>query len=458
METDLRDQRDVGDMRIVIIGAGQVGKTIAADLATAHDVVVVDKDKNLVESLQYEVDVLTVAGDGTSLSTLEDINVADSDLFIACTDDDRANLIACGTAKTLGDPFTIARTKSTQYLRTWERDQQAFGVDFIVCSDLLTAETIVRVIGLPSAIDVDPFAGGLVQMAEFAISSECPIAGQTIAEADRFESLTFAGLFRDDEMIIPTGKTTIESGDRAVVIGSPESVQQFAMGLESEKTPATADEIVIFGGSDIGYHTARLLEDRGLSPRLIERDHDRARELAEELPKTSVMEHDVTDTDFLVREHVDEADTVVATLESDEKTLLTAVLAKRIGCRRVIATVESGDYVKLFEEIGIDVAINPREVTAEEIIRFSFDNPAENVAVLENDQAEVLELELGEDSELVGHPLHELDAMIDGQFVVGAITRNHEFVIPRGNTELQAGDHIVVFAETPLVSEITAMA
>ena len=445
-------------MRVVVIGAGQVGTEIAADLAPAHEVVVIDCDEELVETLQYEIDALTIAGDGTSLETLEGASVGEADLFISCTDDDRVNLIACGTAKVLGDPFTIARTKRTQYLRTWEHDQRAFGVDFLVCSDLLTAETIVRVIGLPAALDVDPFAGGLVQMAEFEISDTCPVAGQRIAEADRFESLTFAGLFRAGEMIIPTGDSIIEPGDRAVVIGTPESVQQFAMGLDTDETPSSSDEIVIFGGSEIGYHTARLLEERNMSPRLIEQDHDRAREIAEELPNTVVMEHDVTDTEFLSREHVDEADTVVATLESDEKTLLTAILAKRIGCQRVVATVESGEYVRLFEEIGIDVAINPREVTAEEIIRFSFDSPAENVAVLENDQAEVLELELGAESELVGHPLRDLDEMIDGQFVVGAITRDRQFVIPRGETELRVGDHIVVFAETPLVSEITAMA
>lgn len=445
-------------MRVVIIGAGEVGTAIAGNLASEHDVVVIEEDEQRAEKLKYELDVLTLPGDGTSLETQETAEIDTADMVIACTDDDRTNLVACSTAKTLGDAFTIARTKSVEYLRTWERDNRAFGVNFMVCSDLLTAEDIVRVIGLPAAIDVDPFAGGLVQMAEFEISDDSPVAGQTVAEADRWDSLTFAGLFRNGDLLIPRGDTRIEADDRAVVIGSPESVQSFAMDIAPETTPDSADEIVIIGGSEIGYHTARLLEERSLSPRLIEEDGDRARRLAEQLPETVVMEHDATDTEFLVREHVDEADVVVATMETDEQNLLTAVLAKRLGVDRVIAIVENVEYVDLFQEIGIDVAINPREVTAEEITRFSFDSVAKNLSVLEHDQAEVLELELSADSKLAGRTLEELATELEEPFVVGAITRDHSFVVPRGNTTLRAGDHIVVFVETTFVDDIISMA
>jgi len=445
-------------MRVVIIGAGEVGTAIAEDLAAKHDVVVIDTDSERAESLKYDLDVLTLVGDGTSLETQESANVADSDLVIACTDDDRANLVACGTAKTQGSPFTIARTKSTEYLRTWERSESAFGVDFMVCSDLLTAEDIVRVIGLPTAVDIDPFAGGLVQMAEFEISADSPISGKTIAEADTFDSLTFAGLFRDGDILVPSGDTCIKAGDRAVVIGSPESVQSFAVDIAPESTPDSADEIVIIGGSDIGYHTARLLEERNFSSTLVEEDETRARRLAEELPDTLVMQNDATDTDFLVREHMDEADVLLASLDSDERNLLVAVLAKRLGVDRVIAVVENLEYVDLFEEIGIDLAINPREETAEEIIRFSFESVAENLSVLEHDQAEVLEFKLESDSELLGRPLADIDATTDFPFVIGAVTRGRSFVSPRGDTELQVGDHIVVFLETEYVDEFTALA
>jgi K+ transport systems, NAD-binding component len=346
-------------MHVVIIGAGEVGTSIAASLASDHEVVVIDVDPDRADQLKYELDVLTIAGDGTASEIQTAANVGRADMVIACTDNDQTNLVACGTAKTLGDGFTIARVKSTDFLRTWEGSEGAFGVDFMVCTDLLTAENIVRVIGLPAAIDVDPFASGLVQMAEFEIDEESPVAGQTVLEADRFESLTFVGLFRDGEMTIPRGDTGIEAGDRAVVIGSPESVQAFATDVAPDTTPGRADEIVVVGGTEIGYQTARLLEERDFKPRLIERETDRARWLAENLPNTVVMEHDATDTEFLSREHVDDADILVTALQSDEKNLLVSVLAKRLGVDRVIAVVDSPDYVTVFEEIGIDIAINP---------------------------------------------------------------------------------------------------
>jgi trk system potassium uptake protein TrkA len=444
-------------MRVVIIGAGEVGTAIADDLATKHDVVVIDIDSERAESLKYDLDVLTLVGDGTSLETQESADVADADLVIACTDDDRVNLVACGTAKTLGSPFTIARTKSTEYLRTWERSEGAFGVNFMVCSDLLTAEDIVRVIGLPTAIDIDPFAGGLVQMAMFEISPDSPIGGMTVAEADTFDSLTFAGLFRNGDILVPSGDTSIKGGDRAVVIGGPESVQSFAMEIAPESTPNNADDIVIVGGTDIGYHTARILEERNFSPTIVEKHEQRARYLAEELPNTLVMQHDATDTDFLKREHLDDADVLLAALNSDERNLLIAMLAKRLGVERVVAIVENLEYVELFEEIGIDVAINPRQETAEEIIRHTLESVAENLSVLQHDQAEVLEFAIDSESDLLGRTLAEIDADTDFSFVIGAITRGRSIVSPRGDTKLQAGDHIVVFLETEYVDAFTSL-
>ncbi len=445
-------------MDVVIIGAGEVGTSIAASLAPDHEVVVVDIDPDRAEQLKFELDVLTIAGDGTAADVQTAANVGDADIVIACTDDGRTNLVGCGTAKTLGDGFTIARVKSTEYLRTWEESEGAFGVDFMVCTDLLAAENIVRVIGLPAAIDVDPFAGGLVQMAEFEITAASSVAGESVSEADRFESLTFAGIFRDDEMILPRGDTTIEPDDRTVMIGSPESVQAFATGVAPDATPGQAADIVIVGGSEIGYQTARLLEELELKPRIIEQDADRARWLAENLPDSVVMEHDATDTEFLTREHVDEADVVVSALRSDEKNLLVAVLAKRLGVDRVIAVVDSPDYVTVFEEIGIDIAINPRTVTAEEITRFTYESVAENIAVLENDQAEVLELELGEGCGLVGRPIADLVDSVDARFVIGAITRDHTLVTPRGDTVLEPGDHVILLVESSAVSDIVSMA
>ncbi len=440
-------------MRVLIVGAGEVGSSIAASLADGHEVVVVDTDADRVERLTYAVDVLAIEGDGTDLSTLREADVGKADIVIASTDADEVNLAVCATVKTVTDAFTIARVKRTHYLETWNNSKGAFGVDSMVCTDLLSAQAIVRVIGLPTARDVDPFAGGQVQMAEVEIPDESPIANQTVQEADRFEKLTFAAVFRDDEVTVTRGDTVIRGGDKLVVIGTPDAVRAFAADVSP--TQEDVEDVVVVGGSDVGRLLAELLERRGYRPRLIEQDPECARALAEALPGTTVLEHDATDMSFLEREHVGDADAVVSALDSDERSLLVSLLAKRLGVDRTIAVVTEPTYVDLFETVGVDVAVNPREVTAEEITRFTRDQRAENVAILESDAAEVLEIEIDAESALVGRPIQEVVPELSAGMVIGAIARGNEMVTPRGDTVVREGDHVVVFVRTEDIEEVT---
>jgi len=441
-------------MRVLVVGAGEVGSSIAASLADSHEVVVVDVDADRTEELTYEHDVLAVEGDGASLDTLAEASVDAADIVIASTDDDATNLAICGTAKTVSDAFTIARVQNRAYLRTWRRAQGVFGVDFMVCTDLLAAQAIVRVVGLPTARDVDPFAGGCVQMAEFEVPEGSPLDGQTVREADRFDELTFAAVIRGDEVEIARGDTVIRSGDGAVVIGRPESVREFASAVAPAERGA--DDVVIVGGSSIGALTAELLGERGFATRLVERRPERARELAEALPETTVLEHDATDAEFLAREHVGEADLVVAALDSDERNLLVSLLAKRLGASRAVAVADNPDYVELFEAVGVDVALNPREVVAEEITRFTRARRMENVAIIEPGSAEVLEVEVDAESVLAGRRIREAVADLPDGVVVGAITRDGAFVTPRGDTLIEAGDHVVAFVREDAIEETTA--
>ncbi len=439
-------------MRVLVIGAGEVGSSIAASLADDHEVVVVDVDGDRVEALTYSADVLAIEGDGTSLSTLESAGIEDAGMVIASTDDDQTNLVVCSTATVLGDAFAIARVRNTTFYETWRRSQHAFGVDFMVCTNLLTAETIVRIAGLPAARDVDPFAGGRVQMAEFEVAPDSPIANRTVREADQFEGLTFAGVIDGDEVTIPTGETVLEPDVKLVVIGTPESVRAFS------DTVATGDEqardIVVIGGGAVGGETARLLIEGGRRPTVIDHDETRARELAEELQGATVLHHDATDVDFLVREHVDKADLAVVALDTDERTLLVSLLARQVGTRRTVAVVDTAEYVQLFEAVGVDVAINPRELTAEEITRFTHDRRTENVALIETDRAEVLEIEVDGDSALLDKPIRESVGGLPRGVVIGAITREGAVITPRGDTVVREGDHVVVFVEASVLDEV----
>jgi trk system potassium uptake protein TrkA len=396
--------------------------------------------------------VLTICGDGTDLEMLREAGLEQADLVIASTDNDETNAVVCGAAKAASDAFTIARVRRRTLLETWQGSQGAFGVDFMVCTDLLTAQAIFRISGLPSAHDVDTFAGGLIRMAEFDIPADSPIADKTVMEADCYDSLTFAAIFRDDEMVVTRGDTIIQGGDRVVVIGSPESINAFAD--EVARTPDEAEEVVIVGASEIGFQPAREFEDHGFRPRLIERDPDRAREVAEALPNTMVMENDATDAEFLAREHVDEADVVIAALDSDEKNLLVSLLADRLGVDRTVAIIETPEYAELFETVGVDVAINPREETAEEIVRFTRADNTEKVAMLEHDLAEVIEIEIGEDSVLVDRPIADAATDLPEGVVIGAISRGGKHITPRGSTIVQPGDHVIVFVDSAALDEV----
>jgi len=443
-------------VRVIVVGAGEVGTSIAENLADTHDVVVVERDPSVVEELTYSVDVLPVQGDGTDLAVLREAGVGDADMLIASTDDDEVNIVACGAAKTAGDVFTIARVKRRDLLTTWQGAERAFNVDFMVSSDLLTAEAIFRISGLAGARDVDTFAGGLVRMAEFELERPCAVAGRTVSEADRWEALTFAAIFRDDDVLVPRGDTVIEADDRVVVIGSHDAVTEFAadVGPGESNDP---DDVVIVGGTAVGFQTAQVFEQHGYGPRLIERDPDRARELAEALPQSTVLQNDATDVDFLTSEYVDEADIVVAALDSDEQNLLVSLLAERIGVDRTVSIVETPEYVELFEAVGVDIAVNPREETAEEIIRFTRDARPEKIAMLEHDRAEVLEIELDGESVLVGRRLAEAMAELPGGVVVGAASRAGDLITPRGETVLEAGDHVVVFVEASVLDDVVAV-
>ena len=443
-------------MRVIVVGAGQVGSNIAASLEHDHHVVVIDTDPSRIEAITYSHDVLTVQGDGTAIETLEEAGIENADLVIASTDIDETNIVICGAAKAVSDPFTIARVKQTGLLRTWERSEGAFGVDFMVGTNLQTAQSIVRIAGLPGAHDAETFADGVVQMAEFEVMADSPLAGETVSDADRYESLTFAALLRGDNIIIPAGETVIRADDAIVVIGSVESVRSFADFVTPPPSLEDVREIVIVGGGEIAAQTARLFEAEGIDTRLIEQDPARARELAENLPETLVLQSDATDIDFLVREHVDESDLVVAALDSDEKNLLVSLLAKRVGVERTIGVVDAGEYVDLFETVGLDVGVNPRLVTAEEITRFTRARRTENVAMLESDRAEVLEIEVGSDSVLFETPIEEAMADLPDGIVIGAITRDGELITPRGETVIEGDDHVVVFVDTRVVDKATA--
>jgi trk system potassium uptake protein TrkA len=432
-------------MRVVIIGAGQVGRSIAQELQHEHDVVVIERSSQRLALLQ-QYDVLAIQGNGASLKVLQQAEVDKADLVIASTDVDEVNIVACAGSKQLGAAFTIARVHDPEYIETWERGR--LGVDFMVCSELLTSEKIAQLIGVPAAREIHTFVEGRVLMAELAVDEGSPLLGRPLQALDLPPGAMIVSLIRNGRVIIPRGDDVVQAGDLMVSIGTPEAISRLNRRATGRPLPQS---VVILGGGRIGYRLALTLERRSLRPKIIEADPERSRWLAEQLSRTQVFQSDATDLDFLEREHLGEADVGVSVMDKDEKNLLSALLLKSLGVKRVIVGVADPDYIEIFERVGIDVAVSARKVIAEEILRFTKSRIA-GMSILEGDRAEVLELTVSESSPLVGVPLQ--DASFPKGAIIGAIVRGKDVIIPHGENALQPGDRVIVFSKKEVAPEV----
>jgi trk system potassium uptake protein TrkA len=424
-------------MRVIIIGAGEVGRSIASALQTDHDVVVIERDSKRIELLQ-NLDVLALLGNGASLKTLKDAGADRADLVIASTDIDEVNIVACASAKQLGTKITIARVQDAEYLQTWKRG--SLGVDEMVCSELITSQAIADVIGLRGVRAADEFADGKILMTETVVEENSPLIGLRLREAAIPKDCNVASIIRGNAVIIPHGEDRILAGDRLVLIGTPEAVHEFNRRLSLYPT---VKEVLIIGGGRIGFRLAQILQTRGLRPKLIEPDEERSRWLAENLPHTLVFHGDGTDIELLEREGLHRCDVAVSVTGADERNLLCGLLLKRMGVSQVIVRVEDPNFITIFERVGIDIAINPRRLIAEEIIGFTRER-IEKALSLEQDRAEVLEIEVSLQSPLIGVKLAA--AQVPAGVLIGAIVRGERVIIPRGTDTLQPGDHVIVFS------------
>jgi trk system potassium uptake protein TrkA len=438
-------------VKIFVIGAGQVGSTIVEALHGEHDLTVMDLDPSRLSALSYRYDVTVVQESGTSRRALVEAGVADADLVIACTSRDEVNVIAAMFAKGISpETKTIVRTTNVEYLEVWHERQ--LDVDFIVSSELETAYAVSRIIGLPAARQTDVFAEGQVQIVEFEVEHDVhapDVVGLTLREARIPPDSKVASIIRMGQLTVPRGDESIRVGDRVVVIGSPRAAREWSEILAREK--GRVDDVVIYGCGRIGTAVARVLLDQKMRVRLVEANPARAREVAEELPQARVFNATGIDVDFLERERIGRARAAIFAMRDDAKNHYAASLAKLHGVDFTIAVVHDEISMAVFEHAGIDVAINPRAVTAEEIVRFAHDPRTQQVAMLEGDRYEVLDVTVRAESTLLNRPFRELP--MTGA-LIGAIVRDGTAIFPHGNDVLLPGDRVIVFTESTRASEV----
>jgi len=430
-------------MKVIVLGAGHVGRTLVEALHERHQLTVIDTDARRLATFADRYDVRTVHGDGTTRKTVRKAGAEDADLLMACSSREEANLVCAILVKSLSKAKTVVRTTSMELLEAWREGE--LDVDFMISPELETANAIAGIVGLPAARQTDVFAEGKVQIVEFDVpegASDGVLVGAPLREAGIPVDSKVAGLIRGDRMVFPRGDEEIRPGDRVVVIASPESARAWSRILAHGER--TLEDVAIFGAGRMGTTIARVLLDHGLRVRVIDSRHERAHEVAEELPDCRVFHADAFDPSFLDRQRISQAAAVFC-MNDDARNLYGAVLAKVHGTSLTIALMHDAISSAIYERGGVDVAINPRELTAEEMVRFAHDPRIKQIAMLESDRFEVLDITVSAQSKLANRRFRDLPAT---DAVIGAVIRDDTPFFPHGDDLLQPGDRVIMFVES----------
>jgi trk system potassium uptake protein len=435
----------------VIIGAGEVGFNTARMLShEGHDVVLVDQDEALVERATEQLDALVVHGNGASPKLLAEAGINKSDLLIAASSSDEANIIACLAAKAQGVPRTVARIHNPDYYDT--RDpfaQEMLGIDFVIHTEQMAAEEIKDALLVPGAINVDTFADDTIEVAEVVLHEGSPAVGRALKDVRLPPESLVVGVVRRGAALVPRGDTVLERRDHVLLISGRQRISEVVAAVVTDTAPVR--EVTIYGGGRIGLRLALALEKVGMSVRVIERDADRARYVAAQLRRGFVLHDEGISRDFLLQERVDKTDAFVAATGDDRANLLAAMYASQLGARMTIAGVSRGEFSPLADALGVDLTISPRVLAAEAILRFVRRGEVISVALLESG-AEMIELRVPERCRVAGRPLSE--AGFPQGAIVGALLRDGEVVIPTGRDVLRPGDDAVVFTVEDAVDEV----
>jgi len=450
-------------MQVIICGAGQVGSNIARQLSReGNDVTLVDQDADLVKKIGDELDVRGMVGHASHPDILEAAGAAEADMLIAVTHSDEVNMVAVQVAHTLFDvPKKVARIRSQQYLQPiwadlYSRDH--LPIDVIISPEVEVARAIARRLKVPGAIDMVSFADGKVQVIGVRLDESCPIVNTPLRQlTELFPDLniTVVGIYRQGKMLVPTSTDQMFPGDEVYFAADVTHVAR-AMPLFGHEEQE-ARSVVIIGGGNIGLHLSGIIEREmgNVSLKLIERNLERAEMAQESLEKAIVINGDALDPDILNEANVGRAETVVALTNDDEANILSSLLAKGQGAETAITLTNNPIFGHLITDLGIDVVVDPRATTVSEILRHIRRGRIRGLHSFQDGAAEVVEGEALETSKLVGKELRNVK-MPKGT-MVGAILRDGEVLIPRGDTVIKTLDRVVIFALRTSVRKVEEM-
>lgn len=450
-------------MKVIVCGAGQVGSSIARTLAgEENDVTVIDRSGELVRMLTDSLDVQGVVGFASHPDVLERAGAADADMLIAVTRDDEVNMVACQVAHSLFNvPTKIARVRQQSYLQPIWADlfsRENMPIDVIISPEIEVARAIGRRLQAPGTFDMIPLADGKVRVIGVHCTEECPVINTPLRQlTGLFPDLNIVVvlIIRDGQPLVRDERTQMRAGDDVYFVADSEHVSRVMAAFGHEEPEAR--RIIIVGAGNIGLYLAHMIGEQhpAATLKMIEVNKEAAERASQVLPRAVVIQGNAIDPEIMAEANVAKAETAVFVTNSDEANVLASLLAKRHGCQRTVTLVNNPVFGPLLYSLGIDVVVNPRVITVSSILQHVRRGRIRSVHTLGEGFGEIVEADALETSPLVGTPLKEID--LPKGVVVGALVRDDEVIIPRGDTVIKAGDRVVLFAAAEAVAKVAKM-
>tara|TARA_B100000945_G_scaffold187472_1_gene150451 strand:- start:2525 stop:3988 length:1464 start_codon:yes stop_codon:yes gene_type:complete len=447
-------------MKIVIAGAGEVGFHLAKLLSfESQDITLIDVDKDSISYADTHLDIRTIRGDSTSIAVLKEARIDTTDLIIAVTASETTNITVCVLAKQMGAKRTIARISNTEFIENQEvAGFKKFGIDELISPESLAASEIELLLNQSAFNDSYEFENGALTMVGTSLSRTASFVGKSVKEAARiFPTLHFMPIAIQREgtqyTLIPRGDTIFKEGDQVYFMTVKEGVEE--LYKLTGKMKQEIRNVMILGGSKIGYKTARDLCSHNFKVKLVEKDNDKAYDLAENLPKTLVINGDGRNVELLEEENIYDMDAFIAVTGNSETNIMSCLVAKSKSVKKTIALVENMDYFQLSHSIGIDTLINKKLLAANNIFRYIRKGDVVAMTKLNNMNAELLEFSAKPNSKVIGKRIRDLD--FPRSATIGGIVRDGKGIIPLGENRIEVGDRIVVCCLLRSINKVERM-
>ncbi len=437
-------------MKIVVVRDGKVGYTLTSQLLQeGHDIVVIDNNPDVLEDSLEKLDVMVVDGNGATLKTQTEADVANSDLLIAATSADEVNILCCLLAKKLGCRHTICRVRNPEYSQSIQFMREDFGLSMTVNPELAAAREIFRMLQFPSFLKRDAFAKGRVEIVEFKISAESALVGRKLEKLSdilKGVKVLVCAVERGDDVYIPDGSFVFEANDKITVTAPRSELVKLIKALKVSNQKIK--DVIIIGGSRIAVYLSDDLIKSGVNVKIIEQNMDKCRQLSERLPNAVIIHGDGTLQDFLISEGIEETDAVVSLTNIDEENLIISMYADHCGVSKTVTKIDRTEYIHLFRDKGIGSVVCPKMLTSYEIIRYvrAMENTTggsvKTLHRIVDEKVEALEFAATHNTKHLGEPLKKIK--LKSNILIACINRMGRIIIPSGNDYISAGDTVIV--------------